>query len=742
MLLSWKKNITFILVILFLNVFILSSEGTNLGNESFDEYIYGLDVSSWQDAIDWALVSNDGYQFCFAKATEGVGWTDGFFETNMNAGNAAGLYMGAYHFATPTVDDAVDEAEYFVSVAGEYITEGYLKPVLDLEQGSELGSSVLSDWVHDWMGTVEDQTGVQPIIYVNSNYATNYLDNSVTCYDLWIAHWTYDPSGTPDTGIWENWTFWQYSDQGSVGGISGNVDLNAFNAEMTQLESFIIQNDIVYVDDDADSSWYDATHVRSIQEGIDNASSGDTVFVYNGTYFENVIVEKSVDLIGEHKLSTIIDGGLNGDVLTVTVDDVRIMNVTIQHSGEVMYVDIAVRISGNTCSFNDNIVAHSAGAMYLSNSMNCTVENNIFYNCTHDVIIDEVVNNTVKNNTIKNCRSVHLIDSNNNMISYNQIINTSSGFYVQSSNNNTFSKNNLSNNGDESYAGFGLLLEGSSCFNLIELNHICNNKDEGIWLYSESNNNIIKNNFITSNKIGVFFGNTIVDNRVFHNNFYNNTLYNARDYGSNIWDDGYPSGGNYWDDYTGIDADGDEVGDTPYDIVGGINQDLFPFMNEDGWIELDINQSSYDRGFPIRHAVDGDWAAAQNFTPALDYLASAEIYLRKFGTPEFNLTVELREDHPLGTLVDTVTFIPSEIPTSWTWLELDFLDKPFTPETQYFIVLPPAPSSVTTSFGYEWAYAFGNQYDDGAFWFTRDGGGLWRDLPTMYEFTFRIYGYN
>ena len=58
---------------------------------------------------------------------------------------------------------------------------------------------------------------------------------------------------------------------------------------------------------------------------------------------------------------------------------------------------------------------------------------------------------------------------------------------------------------------------------------------------------------------------------------------------------------------------------------------------------------------------------------------------------------------------------------------------------EYFIVLPPAPSGVTTSFGYEWGYAFGDQYDRGSFWFTRNGGELWRDLPTMYDFVFRTY---
>ena len=155
---------------------------------------------------------------------------------------------------------------------------------------------------------------------------------------------------------------------------------------------------------------------------------------------------------------------------------------------------------------------------------------------------------------------------------------------------------------------------------------------------------------------------------------------------------------------------------------------------------MDVNQSTFNRGFPIRHATDGDWAGAQDFLPTVDTITSIEIYTRKFGTPEFDLVVELRMDDPEGTLLDTVTIPVETIPSSWTWLTVDFTDVPVTPATPYFIVCPPAPSGVTTSFGYEWGYAFGNQYDDGAFWFTRDGGGLWRDLPTMYEYVFCTYG--
>ena len=192
----------------------------------------------------------------------------------------------------------------------------------------------------------------------------------------------------------------------------------------------------------------------------------------------------------------------------------------------------------------------------------------------------------------------------------------------------------------------------------------------------------------------------------------------------------YEVGGNYTVCLTV--KDNDNVTNNTCDII-------FIIMPEE---LIDINQSVFDRGFPIRHALDGDWAAAQSFIPTLDTLTSTEIYMRKFGTPEFNLTVELREDHPQGTLLDTLTFIPSEVPSDWEWFNLNFIDTSIIPGTDYFIVCPPAPSGVTTSFGYEWGYAFGNQYDDGAFWFTRDGGGLWRDLPTMYEFVFRTYGYD
>ncbi len=204
---------------------------------------FGIDVSHHQGAIDWSLVYADGKVFAFVKATEGVTYNDPQFVTNMNGGTNAGLLMGAYHFARPDNNSAVDEANHFVQVAGPYIGNGYLPPVLDLEDppGDDLQtmytSQELTQWVRTWLQTVEDSTGVRPIIYTNGRY-TQYLSSSLNSYKLWIAEPDGSPTSPPDNlGHWTDWAFKQYSWHGNVSGISGEVDLNVFNGTMAELDS-------------------------------------------------------------------------------------------------------------------------------------------------------------------------------------------------------------------------------------------------------------------------------------------------------------------------------------------------------------------------------------------------------------------------------------------------------------------------------------------------------------------------
>ncbi len=209
----------------------------------------GIDVSHWQGDIGWNKVAGAGYVFAFAKGTEGVGWTDVMFHNNMAEGNNAGVYMGIYHFARPDLGNSgAEEANYFLSVAGDYLKSGYLRPVLDLEVGYSLGKTALSAWVVEWMETVENRTGISPLIYTNPNFINYYLNDTVIKYDLWVAHWTCEPIpsyNVPNTGTWRDWAFWQYYGPGGCGGnagyvpgISTNIDLNIFNGVETGLEEY------------------------------------------------------------------------------------------------------------------------------------------------------------------------------------------------------------------------------------------------------------------------------------------------------------------------------------------------------------------------------------------------------------------------------------------------------------------------------------------------------------------------
>jgi len=207
-------------------------------------HVDGLDVSHWQGDINWTKVANNDYIFTFAKGTEGVGWTDVNFFTNITEGTEAGVVMGVYHFARPDLGNTgQEEAEYFLSVVGDYLESGYLRPVLDLEVGSYLGKAALSAWVLDWLQTVENQSGVAPLIYTNYNYVSYFLTDPVSDFDLWIAYWNCDPTPTydiPPTGMWSDWGFWQYcvKPAGTVPGITTRIDMNIFNGVEEGLSEF------------------------------------------------------------------------------------------------------------------------------------------------------------------------------------------------------------------------------------------------------------------------------------------------------------------------------------------------------------------------------------------------------------------------------------------------------------------------------------------------------------------------
>jgi len=209
--------------------------------------LLGVDVSGWETITpaQWVEVRNAGRVFAFARASYGYGGHDTQFVTHMANAKAAGLYVGAYHFSYPMYSvnhTPVNEANTFLSRARDYIGPGHLPPVLDLEWNERgLSRSALSQWANEWMDYVEAQTGVEPMIYCNTNFAQNYLDSTLANRRLWIANWPANPNpqtGNPGIGIFKAWTFWQYAGDTSLGSING-IDLNVFKGTLADLQALV-----------------------------------------------------------------------------------------------------------------------------------------------------------------------------------------------------------------------------------------------------------------------------------------------------------------------------------------------------------------------------------------------------------------------------------------------------------------------------------------------------------------------
>ena len=240
-------------------------------------------------------------------------------------------------------------------------------------------------------------------------------------------------------------------------------------------------------------------------------------------------------------------------------------------------------LANNSCSNNN------ADGIRLENSQNITIINNTannnefsglsLSNNSHDNFI---INNTADQNRDD---GLYIVYSSYSNISENRVFGNNKrgvNFF-----NSDF--NNINNNLVKSNSYDGILLSDSESNNVS--NNIILDNDRGLYLGSRSDyNNIIQNTIeknVGGNGIGVSIHSDSYNNLIYLNEFYNNSL-NANDDGvNNNWDNG--SIGNYWDDYTGIDANGDGIGDTPYDVPPpGGSVDNYPIWEDGDELSPDI----------------------------------------------------------------------------------------------------------------------------------------------------------
>ena len=246
-----------------------------------------------------------------------------------------------------------------------------------------------------------------------------------------------------------------------------------------------------------------AGNYTTIQSAIDDASDGDTVFVYSGIYYENVIISNSITLIGENRENTVIDGYKDTDpfyraAIIINSDGVVIRDFTI--TNEDGRAAVYMRTFFGDAIISNNIISDAWNGIKMYVSKNNNISGNLFFDNWIGIVIETSEDNVVSDNTFvsNDFFGIQLLRSKNNVMSGNNISNNNWGISLSGSTDNTIEKNEISSN-DE----YGVIIGGfESVKNTISGNNIQDNK-MGIKLYA--GNNIISYNNIMENTKNAYF---------------------------------------------------------------------------------------------------------------------------------------------------------------------------------------------------------------------------------------------
>jgi len=247
----------------------------------------------------------------------------------------------------------------------------------------------------------------------------------------------------------------------------------------------------------------------TVQAAINDASPGDTIYVYNGTYSEHVYISKSLSLVGENR-NSIIDGGGSGSVVTAYADGISITRFTITNGGD-WPGEFGLTLQGSqNCQIINNSFELSYGGIYIGSSANSIIVNNSITSNFEGITVSNSDGITITNNYIEQSlyHAISLKDSSDNNVSSNDIRFSGVGILLVNSNINTVTANWILGS-DE-----GISLRSSSA-NTLHSNEILGSRMGGIRLQL-SNSNLILNNTHSGNDVSVLLdsseSNTLIAN--------------------------------------------------------------------------------------------------------------------------------------------------------------------------------------------------------------------------------------
>ena len=327
-------------------------------------------------------------------------------------------------------------------------------------------------------------------------------------------------------------------------------------------------------------------YYNSLQTAIEAANTGDLIVVCaDTTLYERIFINKSLTISGYMKERTVIDAAGKGDTITINANNVTIKDFTIRGD---LYTGIFMKTGIRDCRIEKNLITnnHDGIWLYESNINNTIIGNLIKNNANYGVWLRSldtyniITDNNISSNTNGGLQ-IHY-SSNNNTIAENTFFNNLLGIKLFTVGKNFVANNIITYNTED---GIDFSLANDS---IVTGNMIANNGYDGLFFIYTSCNNLIMNCTIRDNgRSGIWLNNS--NNNVIYNNSFSNTM-NALDNATNKWNTtktaginifgGLYLGGNYWNDYSGNDVNGDGLGDTavPYTCLGRIRNggDILP----------------------------------------------------------------------------------------------------------------------------------------------------------------------